>query len=628
MTTYNAESIEVLTGLEPVRKRPGMYTDTARPNHLAQEVIDNSVDEALAGYADRIDVTLYRDGSLSVADNGRGMPVDIHPEHKISGVELILGKLHAGGKFSNKNYQFSGGLHGVGVSVVNALSTRLEVDIKRAGKEYNISFANGERKTKLKQTGTVGQRNTGTSLRFWPEKKYFDSVKISVRQLRHVLRAKAVLCPGLKIRFHDEQSGEKDEWFYEDGLKDYIQAATGGWDPLPPEPFMGSFSGDTEAVDWAIQWMPEGGEIIAESYVNLIPTAQGGTHVNGLRTGVLEALREYCEFRNLLPRGLKLTGDDVWERCCYVLSAKLSDPQFSGQTKERLSSRECAAFISGVAKDALALWLNQHTEEGDLIAELAINRAQARSRSAKKVARKRVAQGPALPGKLADCSSDDPALSELFLVEGDSAGGSANPARDRIVQASLPLRGKILNSWEVDSGEILSSDEINNISVALGIEPGSNDLNGLRYNKVCILADADSDGLHIATLICALFVRHFKPLVAAGHVFVAMPPLYRIDIGEDVYYALDDAEKEGVLERIRAEKKRGKVNVQRFKGLGEMNPLQLRETTMSADTRRLVQLTADAGDGTEKLLDMLLAKKRAPDRKKWLETKGDMAEIY
>ncbi|NNL11647.1 MAG: DNA topoisomerase IV subunit B [Pseudomonadales bacterium] len=627
MSEYNAESIEVLTGLEPVRKRPGMYTDTQRPNHLAQEVIDNSVDEALAGYADKIDVVLHKDGSLSVADNGRGMPIDMHPQHKMTGVELILTKLHAGGKFSSKNYQFSGGLHGVGVSVVNALSTRLEVEIKRAGKQYAIAFADGKRKVNLKETGSVGQRNTGTSLRFWPDKKYFDSVNISERSLRHVLRAKAVLCPGLKITLLVEKSKEKDEWYYEDGLKDYLLAATRGWEVLPAEPFMGSFKGETEAVDWAIQWLPEGGDIVAESYVNLIPTAQGGTHVNGLRTGVLEAIREYCEFRNLLPRGLKLTGDDVWERCTYVLSAKLADPQFSGQTKERLSSREAAAFISGVAKDALALWLNQHTEEGDKLAELAINRAQLRSRAAKKVVRKKITSGPALPGKLADCSSDDPALGELFLVEGDSAGGSAKQARDRSFQAILPLRGKILNAWEVDSGDILGSDEINNICVALGIEPASSDLGGLRYHKVCILADADSDGLHIATLICALFVRHFKPLVAAGHVYVAMPPLYRVDVGEDVYYALDDAEKEGLLERIKAEKKRGKVNVQRFKGLGEMNPLQLRETTMSPDTRRLVQLVAGSGDGTEKLLDMLLAKKRAGDRKQWLETKGDLAEV-
>ena len=627
MSDYNADSIEVLTGLEPVRKRPGMYTDTQRPNHLAQEIIDNSVDEALAGFADRIDVIAHKDGSLSTSDNGRGMPVDIHPQHKISGVELILTKLHAGGKFSNKNYQFSGGLHGVGVSVVNALSTRLEVDIKRDGKVFNISFADGKRKSKLKQTGTVGQRNSGTNVRFWPDKQYFDAIKFSVRRLQHVLRAKAVLCPGLRITFLDEQSGDKDEWFYEDGLRDYIVSATRGWEVLPKEPFMGSFSAETEAADWAVQWMPDGGEIVAESYVNLIPTAQGGTHVNGLRTGMLEAIREYCEFRNLLPKGLKLTADDIWDRCSYVLSAKLADPQFSGQTKERLSSRECAAFISGVAKDALGLWLNQHTEEGDQIAELAINSAQARSRKAKKVARKRIVQGPALPGKLADCSSDEPELGELFLVEGDSAGGSAKQARNRSFQAILPLRGKILNSWEVESQEILASDEIHNIAVAMGIDPASSDLGGLRYHKICILADADSDGLHIATLICALFVRHFKPLVAAGHVYVAMPPLYRIDIGDNVYYALDEAEKTGVLDRIKAEKKRGKVNVQRFKGLGEMNPLQLRETTMDPDTRRLVQLTADASDGTEKLLDMLLAKKRAADRKKWLETKGDLAEV-
>lgn len=627
MTDYNADSIEVLTGLEPVRKRPGMYTDTLRPNHLAQEIIDNSVDEALAGFADRIDVVLHKDGSLSAEDNGRGMPVDMHPQHKMSGVELILTKLHAGGKFSNKNYQFSGGLHGVGVSVVNALSTRLEVDIKRDGKLFNIAFGDGKRTSKLKQTGTVGQRNTGTSVRFWPDKQYFDSVKFSTRRLQHVLRAKAVLCPGLRISFLDELSGDKDEWYYEDGLKDYILAATRGWEVVPAMPFMGTFIAETEAVDWALQWMPEGGEVIAESYVNLIPTAQGGTHVNGLRTGLLEAIREYCEYRNLLPKGLKLTADDVWERCSYVLSAKLADPQFSGQTKERLSSRECAAFISGVAKDALGIWLNQHTEEGDQIAELAINSAQARSRKAKKVARKRIVQGPALPGKLADCSSDDPALGELFLVEGDSAGGSAKQARDRGFQAILPLRGKILNSWEVDSQEILASDEIHNIAVAVGIDPASSDLSGLRYHKICILADADSDGLHIATLICALFVRHFKPLVAAGHVYVAMPPLYRLDVGDDVYYALDEAEKQGVLDRIKAENKRGKVNVQRFKGLGEMNPLQLRETTMDPDTRRLVKLTSDAGDETEKLLDMLLAKKRAPDRKKWLETKGDLAQV-
>ena len=627
MSEYSSESIEVLTGLEPVRKRPGMYTDTTRPNHLAQEVIDNSVDEALAGHARQIDVVLHADGSLSVTDDGRGMPVDMHPVQKKPGVEVILSTLHAGGKFSSKNYQFSGGLHGVGVSVVNALSKSLTVTIRRDGQVHEMSFAGGERTSELKVVDTVGKRNTGTRVSFTPDPKYFDSINFSVPRLIHVLRAKAVLCPGLRVTFLEEKKGEKEEWYYEDGLTDYLLGATDGFATLPAEAFTGSFGTDTEAVDWAVQWLPEGGELVTESYVNLIPTAQGGTHVNGLRTGLLDALRDFCEIRSLLPRGVKLTPDDIWERCAYVLSSKLEDPQFSGQTKERLSSREAAAFVSGVAKDAFSLWLNQHTADAEALAELCISNAQRRLRSAKKVVRKRVTAGPALPGKLADCSGEDPSRSELFLVEGDSAGGSAKQARDREFQAILPLRGKILNTWEVDSGEILSSAEVHNISVALGIDPGSDDLSGLRYGKVCILADADSDGLHIATLICALFVRHFRPLVAAGHVFVAMPPLYRIDVAKEVFYALDESEKAGVLARIEAEKKRGKVNVQRFKGLGEMNPLQLRETTMSPDTRRLVQLRLDAGDGTNEMLDMLLAKKRAGDRKAWLEEKGDLAEV-
>jgi len=625
MSQYTAEDIEVLTGLEPVRKRPGMYTDTTRPNHLAQEVIDNSIDEALAGHADLVEVTLHKNGSITATDNGRGMPVDIHPEQGVSGVEVILTTLHAGGKFSNKNYEFSGGLHGVGVSVVNALSSDLEITIRRDGKVHQMSFANGEKATELKVIDSCGKRNTGTSVRFTPNPKYFDSVNFSVPRLRHVLRAKAVLCPGLKVRFKDEAKGESEEWFYEDGLRDYLMAATADEICLPEEPFTGSFAGANEGVEWAIQWLPEGGELITESYVNLIPTSLGGTHVNGLRTGLLEALRDFCELRSLLPRGVKLTPDDIWERCAYVLSSKLADPQFSGQTKERLSSREAAAFVSGVAKDAFSLWLNQHTEEAEKLAEMCINNAQSRLRTAKKVTRKKVTAGPALPGKLADCSGEDPAQGELFLVEGDSAGGSAKQARDRGFQAILPLRGKILNTWEVDSQEILASQEVHNISIALGIDPASDDLSGLRYHKVCILADADSDGLHIATLICALFVRHFRPLVAAGHVYVAMPPLYRIDVGKEVFYALDESEKKGVLDRIEAEKKRGKVNVQRFKGLGEMNPLQLRETTMDPDTRRLVRLVLDAGDGTNKMLDMLLAKKRAGDRKAWLEKKGDLA---
>ncbi|TGD72954.1 DNA topoisomerase IV subunit B [Mangrovimicrobium sediminis] len=627
MSQYTAEDIEVLTGLEPVRKRPGMYTDTTRPNHLAQEVIDNSVDEALAGHANQIDVTLYRDGSLSVSDNGRGMPVDIHPEQGKPGVEVVLSTLHAGGKFSNKNYQFSGGLHGVGVSVVNALSSDLTVTIRRDGNVHRIRFSGGEKVSDLEVIDTCGKRNTGTTVSFTPDAKYFDSVNFSVSRLVHLLRAKAVLCPGLRVKFTDEKKGETEEWYYEDGLSDYLADATIDFPVLPEQPFVGSFSGASEAADWAVQWLPEGGELVTESYVNLIPTPQGGTHVNGLRTGLLDAMREFCELRSLLPRGVKLTPDDIWDRCAYVLSSKLGDPQFSGQTKERLSSREAAAFVSGVAKDAFSLWLNQHTVEAEKLAELCISSAQSRLRSAKKVVRKKVSAGPALPGKLADCSGEDPSRGELFLVEGDSAGGSAKQARDREFQAILPLRGKILNTWEVDSQEILASQEVHNISIALGIDPGSDDLSELRYHKVCILADADSDGLHIATLICALFVRHFPALVAAGHVYVAMPPLYRIDIGKEVFYALDEGEKQGVLDRLEAEKKKGKVNVQRFKGLGEMNPLQLRETTMDPDTRRLVRLVQEPGDGTHNVLDMLLAKKRAGDRKSWLENKGDLAEV-
>ncbi|HEY6528806.1 MAG TPA: DNA topoisomerase IV subunit B [Cellvibrionaceae bacterium] len=627
MATYTAEDIEVLTGLDPVKKRPGMYTDTTRPNHLAQEVIDNSVDEALAGHAKSIDVILHKDGSVSVADDGRGMPVDTHPEQGKPGVEVILSTLHAGGKFSNKNYQFSGGLHGVGISVVNALSKILEVTIKRDGQVHRIGFKDGDKSKDLHVVDTCPKRQTGTSVRFLPDPKYFDTPKFSVSRMRHVLRAKAVLCPGLKVSFLDEATGDKDDWYYEDGLKDYLAASTQGYEVLPPSPFVGHFASEHAAVDWAVQWLPDGGELVQESYVNLIPTAQGGTHVNGLRTGLLDAMRDYCEMRNLIPRGIKLAPEDIWSNLSYVLSSKLADPQFSGQTKERLSSREAAAFVSGVAKDAFSLWLNQHTDQSAALAEFCLANAQKRVRSSKKVERKKITQGPALPGKLADCSSADPARGELFLVEGDSAGGSAKQARDREYQAIMPLRGKILNTWEVDSTEVLASQEVHDISVAMGIDPGNDDLTGLRYHKICILADADSDGLHIATLLCALFVRHFPALVKAGHVFVAMPPLFRIDIGHDVYYALDESEKLGVIERIAAEKKKGKVNVQRFKGLGEMNPLQLRETTMSPDTRRLVQLIVDDSVGTNQMLDMLLAKKRAGDRKSWLETKGDLAQV-
>ena len=631
---YNADAIEVLTGLDPVRKRPGMYTDTSRPNHLVQEVIDNSVDEALAGHAKTITVVMQKDGYVEVSDDGRGMPVDIHQEEKVSGVELILTRLHAGGKFSGKNYQYSGGLHGVGVSVVNALSKHLEVLVRRDGTVFQMKFSDGEKVSELTPISTAPKRMTGTTVRFLPDEKYFDSSKISISRLKHVLRAKAVLCSGLRVVFVDNtvdaEKSQSEEWIFEDGLTDYLTQSTRDWPVLPEQPFVGSMQGNAEAVDWAVQWLPEGGEITAESYVNLIPTAQGGTHVNGLRTGLLDALREFCEFRNLLPRGIKLTPEDVWDRCCFVLSAKIVEPQFSGQTKERLSSRQCAVFISGVVKDSFSLWLNQHTAEAELLAELCINNAQSRLKASKKVERKKVTAGPALPGKLADCSTQDVMAGGLFLVEGDSAGGSAKQARDRETQAIMPLRGKILNTWEVDSNEILGSQEVHDIAVALGVDPGSDNLEGLRYGKICILADADSDGLHIATLLCALFLRHFRPLVVAGHIYVAMPPLYRIDVGKEVFYALDEQDKDGILDRLVAEKKNAKPNVQRFKGLGEMNPLQLRETTMNRDTRRLVQLTLDDAHHareTDEMLDMLLAKKRAPDRKVWLEENGNLADL-
>lgn len=623
---YNASEIEVLTGLDPVRKRPGMYTDTTRPNHLAQEVIDNSVDEALAGHASEITVTHFADGSIMVEDNGRGMPVDIHPEEGVPGVEVILTKLHAGGKFSNKAYQFSGGLHGVGVSVVNALSKRVEIQIKRGGQQHQIAFENGELVEPLEVIGKVGKKNTGTALRFWPDAAFFDTPKYALTKLKHLLRAKAVLSPGLKVTFVDEPSQEKTEWQYDDGLRDYLNQALDGVERLPLEGFVGESHNENEGVAWAITWLAEPSENLLESYVNLIPTPQGGTHVNGLRAGATDAIREFCEFRNLLPRGVKLTPEDVWQNVAFVLSAKVREPQFAGQTKERLSSRECVPFISGVVKDSLSLWLNQHTDVAEKIAEIVINNANNRNKKAKKITRKKITSGPALPGKLADCTESDLNRTELFLVEGDSAGGSAKQARDKNFQAIMPLRGKILNTWEVDSGQVLASAEIHDISVAIGVDPGAEDLTSLRYGKICILADADSDGAHIATLICALFVKHFPKLVENGHVYVAMPPLYRVDVGKQVFYALDEAEKTGILDRVESERIPGKVQVTRFKGLGEMNPKQLRETTMMPETRRLIQLSLDA-ETSVSVMDKLLAKKRSSDRKAWLEEKGDLAEV-
>ena len=627
MSNYDASSIEVLTGLEPVKKRPGMYTDTENPNHLAQEVVDNSVDEAVSGYATQINVTLHTDNSMSVEDNGRGIPIDIHPKEGTPAVEVILTKLHAGGKFSNDSYQFSGGLHGVGISVVNALSSSIEVWIKRDAKQYYMKFESSVKSNDLEEIGTVGKRNTGTLIKFTPDAQFFDSVKFSIKKLRHNLRSKAVLCPGLEVNFKNEIDETEDTWLFKDGIKDYLQASLDGLECVPSIPFVASFETKEEQLDCALTWTENTSNITAESFVNLIPTIGGGTHVNGLRSGLTDALKEFCEFRNLIPKNIKLTPDDVWQRIAYVLSIKILDPQFSGQTKERLSSRECASFVSGVVKDSFSLWLNQHTDIAEKIAELAILNAQSRLKTAKKVVRKKIVSGPALPGKLSDCTSSDLEQTEVFLVEGDSAGGSAKQARDKNYQAILPLRGKILNTWEVDSSQVLASNEIHDISIAIGLEPDNNDLSGLRYGKVCILADADSDGLHIATLICALFVKHFPKLVSQGHVYVAMPPLYRIDAGKQVFYALDDKEKEQFEARLLKENKRQKIQVQRFKGLGEMNPKQLRETTMQPDTRRLIQLTLNHPLQIAETMDMLLSKKRASDRKSWLETKGNLANV-
>ncbi|WP_413521094.1 DNA topoisomerase IV subunit B [Psychrobacter glacincola] len=627
MSEYNAQSLEVLEGLEPVRRRPGMYTDTTRPNHLAQEVIDNSVDEALAGYAKTIKVQLYSDGSLSVEDDGRGMPTDIHPEFKQSGIELILTRLHAGGKFSTSNYEVSGGLHGVGISVVNALSTHVEVTVWRDSTQFEMAFENGAPVTALTETVSSNKRKRGTKVHFWADGSFFDTPKFNIKQLKHNLKAKAVLAAGLTIEFVDDINNEKVVWQFTDGVVEYLSEQLDGLETLPPEPFYYYYDakkGERAGITFALSWLPDGGTPIQESYVNLIPTAQGGTHVNGLRTGILEALREFCDIHNLLPRSVKLTAEDVWDGINYILSLKFSEPQFSGQTKERLSSREAAAAVQTLAKDAFSLWLNQHADMGAQIAELAINKAGRRLKSAKKVARKKITQGPALPGKLADCRGDLRDGAELFLVEGDSAGGSAKQARDRHYQAILPLRGKILNTWEVSSDTVLSSQEIHDIAIAIGVDPASDDLSELRYDKVCILADADSDGLHIATLICALFVKHFPALVDAGHLFVAMPPLYRVDVAKDVHYALDETELKQILANVPGNKK---AQITRFKGLGEMSAEQLRETTMNRDTRRLVQLDMDDMVLTNSVMDMLLAKKRASDRKIWLEDKGNLADI-
>ena len=626
--TYDSKAIEVLSGLDPVRKRPGMYTDTSCPNHLIQEVLDNSVDEAIAGHCSNIKIKIQKDGFVKVSDDGRGMPVDIHPEHKVSGVELILCKLHAGAKFSGEEYNFSGGLHGVGVSVVNALSESLQVNIKRDSKEHEMKFSNGDKKNDLKVVGEVGLRNSGTTIKFKPNPDYFESDEIKIKELKHLLKAKAVLCPGLTIDFHHEKKKEKIKWFFEDGLKSYLEEESKGIDLILEESIVSSKDSKTQEVEFVVNWSgrPPKNKL-DETYVNLIPTPQGGSHLNGFKSGLLDALKEFCEYRSLLPKGLKLNADDVINNAIFIVSSKMQNPQFAGQTKERLDSKDHMSFVSNSTKDVLSIWFNKHTEEGEKIAELAITSAQARAKASSTVERKKTFKGPALPGKLSDCNSEDLNKTELFLVEGDSAGGSAKQARERSFQAIMPLRGKILNTWDLESEEIIKSQEIKNLSTAIGVLPGNGDISSLRYGKICILADADSDGLHIATLLCALFLRHFKPLVNEGRIFIAMPPLYRIDCGKDVLYALDEMQKDSVVKEFKSKKGKPKINIQRFKGLGEMNPSQLRETVMDPETRQLVRLSISASDNANAMMDLLLSKKNAPARKEWLEKKGSLVRI-
>jgi len=625
---YDSKAIEVLSGLDPVKKRPGMYTDTSCPNHLIQEVLDNSVDEALSGYCKRIKVNLYKDNSVEVSDNGRGMPVDVHPEHKLTGVELIMCKLHAGAKFSGEDYGFSGGLHGVGVSVVNALSAKLNVKIKRDSKEHEIDFSAGEKDSDLKSIGDVGATNSGTTIRFYPDSQYFETLEINKKSLKHLLKAKAVLCPGLQIDYFDEKKNERIKWIFDEGLSDYLDEFSGCNEKLLNKTIFLSKTTEDQALDVVINWTEEtSNSLLKETYVNLIPTALGGSHLNGFKSGLLEAIKEFCDYRNLIPKGIKINSDDILANCIFVISSKLKNPQFAGQTKERLDSKDHMSFVSSSTKDSLSIWLNQHTEEGERIADLAISAAQKRIKSSTKVDRKKTFKGPALPGKLSDCNCNNIEESELFLVEGDSAGGSAKQARDRRFQAIMPLRGKILNTWDLESADIIKSQEIKDLATAIGSLPGDTDISNLRYGKICILADADSDGLHIATLLCALFLRHYKNLVTSGKIFVSMPPLYRVDAAKEVFYALDESEKESIVNKIKKQNSKIKIDIQRFKGLGEMNPSQLRETVMKPESRRLVQLTLKSTDNANSVFDLLLSKKRAPDRKEWLEKKGNLAEI-
>lgn len=617
MNSYNAEQLEVLSGLEPVKKRPGMYTDTTDTNHLCQEVVDNCIDEALAGYAKFIKINISSEGYIEVTDDGRGIPADIHPIHKISGIEIIMTKLHSGAKFSNKSYKFSGGLHGVGISVVNALSKKLLVTVMRQGKEHSMKFADGHKVTDL-ETKDIAKYKHGTSIKFWPDPKYFDSPEVNISKLSQLLKAKAILCPGLRIEF-SEPSGKEHIWHYENGIHAYLE---GELDSSLPDPVFSHIekTNDSE-IEFAFAWTEDLGNIPNESYVNLIPTPLGGTHVNGLKQGIFDAVREFCELHEMMPKGLVLKTEDTAHELAYIISIKITDPQFAGQTKERLSNRQYVTIISQITKDRLSLFLNKNTEIGKQIAEKAIEKAESRYRKAKKVSRKKVTSGPALPGKLADCICPNREDTELFLVEGDSAGGSAKQARDKYNQAILPLRGKILNTWEIESDSVLESQTIADIATSIGLEPGSDDISNLRYGKICILADADSDGNHISTLLCALFHKHFNAVVKAGKLFIAMPPLYRIDMGKSVFYALDETEKNLIISKHKP------INhtIQRFKGLGEMNPGQLRETTMHHASRRLVKLESSAENDTQ-AFNMLLAKKSAEQRRAWLENSRCLEE--
>ena len=646
---YTEASIRVLKGLEPVRQRPGMYTRTENPLHVVQEVIDNAADEALAGYGKQIQVTLHTDGSVSVEDDGRGIPVGLHPEENAPVVELVFTRLHAGGKFDKQGggaYAFSGGLHGVGVSVTNALATRLEVVVWRDGATSRLVFQGGDVTEPLAPYAEGGRKKSGTRVRVWPDAKYFDSPQIPLSELNHLLRSKAVLLPGVKVTLINEKTGDTKVWQYADGLRGYLAEALSGAELMVPffegQQYAGadheSFA-DGEGAQWVVAWT-EDGNAVRESYVNLIPTPAGGTHESGLREGLFSAVKGFAELHSLLPKGVKLLPEDVFSRASFVLSAKVLDPQFQGQIKERLNSRDAVRLVGGFAKSALDLWLHSNVEYGKKLAELAIRQAQARARSAQKVEKRKSSGVAVLPGKLTDCESSDATRTEVFLVEGDSAGGSAKMGRDKEFQAILPLRGKVLNSWEVDRDRLFANNEIHDIAVAIGVDPhgpnDSPDLSGLRYGRICILSDADVDGSHIQVLLLTLFYRHFPKLVEAGHVYVAKPPLFRLDVPAQgkrparKIYCLDQGELEAAQDKLRKEGVReGAWSISRFKGLGEMNPEQLWETTMNPDTRRLLPVGYGAltPDDTTRMFDMLMGKGESSQRRAWIEEKGNLAEL-